>query len=844
MSEHLLRAELTRVTLRYRMLYRSVALVLLWVVLAFCSLAALRFLRGLDFHPPLWGAAAVAVVGVLITPILLLAARRAANPLWLARRIEKKFPDLDARLLAALEQHPEKGADLGFLQQMVINQAVIHARKNVWASLVPSSLVGSARVLNGLACMSFVGITVFAGLMWASMWASNRTIPPQPKLVQAVPNFTIKVEPEDATIERGTALLVMARFGVERVPGEVELLYRDGDNAPQTIGMSKSLDDPLFAIRVPAVKRDGSYAIRYGSEETRWYKISVFDYPALKQADADIHYPPFTGQDPKIVKDTRSVSGVEGTNVQFTFHVNKPLTDARLIPTRRPVDPNATQPARGGRGGRGAVAAAPATQPAIPSVPVTLTVDPKDATAYTLTMDLKYSQVYRVELVDADKRSNRDQAQMTINVTANRPPELRIVSPTRDLDVSALEEITVRAQVYDDYGVKRAGITYSLAGQTPRDLILAENVPAKQRRDVSQVISLEKLGAQVDQLLSYHVWAEDIGPDGKVRRTQGDMKFADVRPFEEIYRQGEALAQGEEDQQQQQQQRQQQQQGQQGNQNTQRADQIANTLKQVIAATWNIQRRETGDTLSEQFVPDVTNVENSQSRIKDQTQGMGDQVSDDRAQAFLDSSLKNMDGALEKLKAAETTPSASPLTDAVNFEQAAYQDLLKLRAREFEVTRSNRQQGQQQTASNQRRQQQLQQMNLQQQQNPYQSRRNAQQQQQQQQDPQQAQQESEDARETRQMLSRLNDLAQRQNDLNRQMQELQSALQQAQDPAQREEIQRQLANLRDQQQQQLRDTDDLRDRMDQAQNQEQTADARQKLQGEEVGRRAMTTVVR
>jgi len=45
-------------------------------------------------------------------------------------------------------------------------------------------------------------------------------------------------------------------------------------------------------------------------------------------------------------------------------------------------------------------------------------------------------------------------------------------------------------------------------------------------------------------LLTYFIWANDIGPDGKLRRTLGDMYFAEIRPFEEIFREGQSMAGG------------------------------------------------------------------------------------------------------------------------------------------------------------------------------------------------------------------------------------------------------------------------------------------------------------
>jgi hypothetical protein len=83
----------------------------------------------------------------------------------------------------------------------------------------------------------------------------------------------------------------------------------------------------------------------------------------------------------------------------------------------------------------------------------------------------------------------------------------------------------------------------------------------------------------VDQVVSYFAWADDYGPDGQVRRTFSDMFFAEVRPFEEIYRadQSGQAESGEQNQQ-----------G--GNQNTR----LAELQKQIVVATWKLQRDKQG----------------------------------------------------------------------------------------------------------------------------------------------------------------------------------------------------------------------------------------------------------
>jgi hypothetical protein len=325
MNDHHLRAELEKLAMRHRALARRTTLLLTWLVLGLAAGSALLWLKGMEYQFTAVAAIAVAAMSLVVVAALHFWSRRAGSYLWLAHKIEKRHPDLDTRLLAALEQHPDKAKGLGFLQQMVIDQSVMHARRNQWAEIIPSGRLALLTAANWMLFLTFAALAIAAGIQW-----KGHAVAVPPQVVKAPePPFTIKVEPGNASIERGTALLVMARFDKERLPSDVELLYRDGNNDVQHLSMSKSLDDPLFALRLASVKRDGTYAIRYGDATTDWYKISVFDYPALKQADAHLKYPEYTGLEEKEMKDTRSVSGVEGTHVTLAFHLNKAVAQAQ-----------------------------------------------------------------------------------------------------------------------------------------------------------------------------------------------------------------------------------------------------------------------------------------------------------------------------------------------------------------------------------------------------------------------------------------------------------------------------------------------------------------------------------
>ncbi len=213
---------------------------------------------------------------------------------------------------------------------------------------------------------------------------------------------------------------------------------------------------------------------------------------------------------------------------------------------------------------------------------------------------------FKVKLVDAEGRTSPIEPEIVVNVTRNKPPTIAITQPGRDVEVSPLEELRLKAKIEDDFGIVRHGMTYGVGGEEPRDIVFAAPSPASGapavkgkprpplRLNPEHMIDFEAMKAVPDQLVSYTFWAEDIGPDGAVRRTSSDMFFAEVRPFEQVFRQGEQPPAGSAEME-----------GQEG-QNAQEAGQLAELQKQIISGIWKLIRRETRPQPTETFVPDAT----------------------------------------------------------------------------------------------------------------------------------------------------------------------------------------------------------------------------------------------
>ncbi len=683
-----------------------------------------------------------------------------------ARNIERQHPDMQALLLTAIEQEPKGlGGQLGYLQERVIGEALRHATKHDWLRSVSSKSLLLAH-FGGIAALSII-IMVLLQLLPStpSLFTIERGL-------LTGNNYNITVSPGDSTVELGTAVVILARFD-GRVPPEAKLWVGPSEQDKQQMTLTKNLDDPVFGGLIPEVNSDLLYHIEYAGRRTRDYRISAYEHPSLQRADVKIVYPSYTKLPEKVIKNTRQVSVVEGSEVTLTLTLNKPVTTAQLVAKDQPA--------------------------------LNLNADDEKANIYTTSITATQNQRYELHLADAQGLTNKIPPRFVIDVHKNLPPELKPVFPNRDVLASPLEELSLEAEVSDDYGVTGYGLSYTIAGTQSSDITLGQSAVSNENQQIQHLLALEELNVQPNQLLTYYFWADDVGSDGKARRTFSDMYFAEIRHFEEVFRE----SQSSQSQRSQNQQNGGQQQGQQG-------EQLARLQKQIISATWNLKQQADQSGGIDDHKEDLGVVRESQADVLQQAQSALTQAQDAPAVNTLQEATKHMETSLEHLTEAVESASAAELTPALTAEQLAYQELLKLREREHQIARG-RGSGRNNDGASARSEQQLQQLELTQRENRYETERLAQ------------SQEQTTQREDLQVLNRLRELARRQNEMSNKLKETQVALRQAQNEEQRQEIRRELKRLREEQLEALRDVDELQQRMERPENRRRMAEAREQL---------------
>lgn len=454
----------------------------------------------------------------------------------LVSAIEQEHPEFRHLLAAAAEQKADADThQFHYLQLRVINEVLQHPNRPLWHGGLQRKASAARNAQLG----------ALAALIVALFTLGVSTTREKPVLAALQLN-EVTVTPGDTQVERGTSLVISARFK-GKAPAEAALVVVSASGKTTHITLERHLADPVFGASLPEVAEGGIYHVEYGGEKTRDFKLGVFDYPALVRADASLRYPDYTGLTNKTIADTLRVSAVEGTHLNYTMRLNKSVTRARLVGTNQTLS---------------------------------LELTSNNAVALLTELPLTNSGRYTLALEDAEGRTNKLPAVFVFQVTTNQPPDLKFVFPRGDQRVSRLQELQLQAEATDDFGLVRYGVGVGIAGEDPKLIELGGAIPGRQKKQFNHQVALENLGVEVDQVVAYFVWADDYGPDGKERRTYSDIYFAEVRPFDEIFRPdqsggGEQSGQG---------------QGQ-GQQNP--GIKLAELQKQIVIATWKLQRAKT-----------------------------------------------------------------------------------------------------------------------------------------------------------------------------------------------------------------------------------------------------------
>ena len=578
--------------------------------------------------------------------------------------IERRAPDFDGRIETYDElaggRHQDAAQPSPFLG-LLAEDAWRLARGIPAALRVPGREIMVPGALAGAALAALVWFAAFGPDNWRygvrhvwAGWAMEDTLPPQ----------RIVVNPGDGAVRRGGDLVIDAYAeGFDPVGAEVFARFEsseDWESAPMLA------DDGLFEFTFFAVREPVSYYVVAAGVHSEEFQVEVVDLPRVRNVRLTYHYPRWTGLESETEDPGDDIAAVAGTQVEVAVTTDQPLGEAELIVNGETLQMST------------------------------------DGTAATGVLEVSESGEYYVSTFFAD-----DPVRLTddyfIDVIPDNKPEVSVVRPGRDYRANNIEEVSVRVEAEDDFGLDRLELHYSINGgawnvveldvdgafaesnevlyleemDKPastgipgglQDLLEGNRLTADNLDEVREAVVAGVAEADADattglepgDLISYYAEAHDRGASERT-----DLFFVEVQPFERSFTQSMQGGGGG------------------GGGGGGEQNEISQRQKEILLATWNLirEQEQVAGFLDEQQLGDNANMlAELQRTLADQARTLANRTRarqltqvDEQIQTFVNS----LESAAEAMVPAAERLADLQFDEAVPSEQEALQHLLK-----------------------------------------------------------------------------------------------------------------------------------------------------------------------
>ena len=660
--------------------------------------------------------------------------------------IDERHPELENRIVSAVEfseqeNEFEKGgqstrSETRLGQSPFFVQKFLEETFPIVRSTSFKDLLDSAQVIRlGMSAFSVLAASMVVIALFPHLWVPGLggVLPASMARLGTLP-FT--VEPGNVRVRRGDNQMIWVRS--DRENRKVTLRWRVGDGAWQGAEMGQSEAPEVRYHEFRNVQNDIRYQVQFGRRRSAEFKLTAWTPPEIESIDLIYHYPDYLQRAAREVPNSGNITALEGTAVDLAVWVNKRLSRATLhLDSGESIE--LAQSGDGLWAGR-------------------LVVDKNDRYHITLT-DLEeapseYDSVYKIT-------SQRDKS-----------PDIKIDFPRGDSEVTMIDEVPFDFTVTDDFGFAEFGLQYEVAGEEPVRISLNTSSEVLLDAEGHYDISLEELGLEVGDLITWTVWAIDAKPGRNEYERLGDPYFLEIRPFRRFYE--EAVSGGGA--------------GQGGGQSE---EDLSTVQKDIIIATWGL-RRDSKYVEEVEFERRRDIIVETQDELAEKVAGDGAMTSQPKPEMIR--LQQAMQQSIKALKRAEHPDSGGALSEATVHQQQAFRLILKLQPNKFEV-----QQGQNSGGGGGGGSQRpdIQSLEMDRNRNFYE-------------DENLSQEEQEAADE---VLSKIKELAQRQQIVNEDMAKLISELQNAVTEEEREKIRRQLERLEEEMKENLERLDEVQQTM-------------------------------
>jgi uncharacterized protein DUF4175 len=473
------------------------------------------------------------VVGVLGYVCFVRPLTRRVTDEQVALYLEEHEPSLEAAIISAVEA---EGTDLPTQSPALVRKLVQNAVEQVRALEDGRRVERSPvrRYSRALGAVLVIAAAIFL-LGPAYMRHALSALLVISRSVEASAPYRIEVTPGHRTIPRGADQPIAATLVGFQADQAVLMIRKNPTAAFERVPLIRVEDKyeaTLFDVVAPV-----EYFVEALGVRSAMYTLKVADMPYVQKLELEYRFPAYTGLPPRKIEDGGDIAVLRGTEI----HV-------RAVPTMA--------------AGAGAIVVDDKSQ-------VPMEVQSDGALKATFVAD--HDGFYRIELEAAGGPRVGASPKYSIDVLADRAPTVSFTKPGRDTSASPIEEVFLEAKAEDDYGVKTLDLVYSINGGPEKTIKLFDGATRMTNVSAGHTLYLEEMSVKPGDSVSYYARVGDNDTVAGSQKAMSDLYFVRVRPLRKDFKKAESQpGQG------------------QGQQNQVGA--LSEQERQIIAATFNIQR--------------------------------------------------------------------------------------------------------------------------------------------------------------------------------------------------------------------------------------------------------------
>lgn len=475
-------------------------------------LAALRLTARLALAlAVVWGATALSWLAVgrssplaegVVVGVALVASAIAGAVAWrywpsrptrleLARLTEERVDGLDDRLVTVVDVIGDGKVD----REGAIATALV-ADTSSRLPLDGASAVVTSAVLRTASWRAGAAIAIAAACI-ATLVTPTTRVARMAWLYVSPVSLVFDVQPGNIRLRPATPLTIRVRASAagQGLAPDLEIRMKD---AVRRTRMAAEGDD-RFATGFSSVPASFTYHVELAGRRSADYAVTLLAFPRVSRIDLTYDFPDFTKLASRTEKDGGDIYAPAGTRVHFSVWPH---------PTTAPIV-TGTVALRTGR-----------------VIPLTRQPDGSLSGDLVIATD----DAYRVKLTDADGLHNSDDPEYFVRMLDDRPPDVRIVHPAGDRQVTPLEEIEIEARADDDHGVAGLELMYGVRGSRERAVPLGGDGTTLSVTG-KHTIYLEDLKVKPGDFVAFYARARDVGRGKRPTQTRSDIYFLEVTPF-------------------------------------------------------------------------------------------------------------------------------------------------------------------------------------------------------------------------------------------------------------------------------------------------------------------------